>query len=53
MVKKDIERLTITFPRETVKIIENIEGLGTNKTDRVKNAVMGFLIQNGYLNKKK
>ncbi len=36
-------RVLVSLPEETLRLIEKIEGLGNNRSDRIRNIVMAWL----------
>ncbi len=43
------KRVSISLDREQVKLIENIKGFGTKEAEKVKNILMAYLSEKGYL----
>ncbi|MFH1053829.1 MAG: hypothetical protein V1740_05430 [Candidatus Woesearchaeota archaeon] len=46
------KKVLVTMPKDWLEIITQINGLGLNDAERVRNAVQSFLAQNGYFSKK-
>ena len=44
-----VKRVSITLDGEQVKILESLKGLGTKEAEKVKNILIAWLSEKGYL----
>lgn len=45
-------RIAPKFDQEQIKVIDQVEGFGKNRTEKIKNIVLSWLSEHHYFNKK-
>lgn len=44
-----VKRVSISLDKEQEKLLENIKGFGTKDAEKVKNIILSYLSEKGYL----